>query len=72
MEEPTCKYVNKKTPNPGPYYMLGIDVKFWRKALRNAEQELDAATTRTALDAAAKKLMRAKAELKRLQAEATA
>jgi hypothetical protein len=31
---------------------------------------LDAATTRTALDAAAKKLMRAKAELKRLQAEA--
>jgi hypothetical protein len=33
---------------------------------------LELATTRTALDAAAKKLMRAKAELKRLQAEVSA
>ena len=33
------------------------------------ERELDAATARTALDAAAKKLMRAKAELKRLYVE---
>jgi hypothetical protein len=40
------------------------------KALR--ESEPNAATTRTALDAAAKKLMRAKAELKRLQAEVSA
>jgi hypothetical protein len=38
-----------------------MDQKFWKKALREAERELDAATTRTALDAA-KKLMRAKAE----------
>jgi hypothetical protein len=35
---------------------------------REAERELDAATTRTALDAAAKKFMRAKAELKRRKA----
>ena len=41
--------------------------KFWKKALREAERELDAATTRTALDAAAKKSMRAKAGLKWLQ-----
>ena len=44
-----------------------MDLKFWDKTLREAERELDAATTRTALDAAAKKLMRAKAGLKRLQ-----
>ena len=41
-----------------------MDLKFWKKALREAERELGAATTRTALDEAAKKLMRAKAELK--------
>jgi hypothetical protein len=35
--------------------------KFWKKPLREAERELGAATTRTALDAAAKKLRRAKA-----------
>jgi hypothetical protein len=29
----------------------------WKKALREAERELEAATRRTALDAAAKKLM---------------
>jgi hypothetical protein len=40
-------------------------MEFWKKALGEAERELDAATTRTALDAAAKKFMRAKAELKR-------
>jgi hypothetical protein len=43
--------------------------RFWQKPLREAERELDAATTRTALDAAAKKLMRAKAGLNRLQVE---
>ena len=53
-------------------YIAAMDLKFWKKALREAERELDAATTRTALDAAAKTLMRAKAELKRLQAEAFA
>jgi hypothetical protein len=44
-----------------------MDLKFWKKALRQAARE--AATRRTALDAAAKKFMRAKAELKRLQVE---
>jgi hypothetical protein len=36
-----------------------MDLKFWQKVLREAERELDAATTRTALDAAAKRFMRA-------------
>ena len=49
-----------------------MDLRFWKKALREAERELEAATTRMALNAAAKKLMRAKAELKRLQAEVSA
>jgi hypothetical protein len=49
-----------------------MDLKFWKKVLREAERELDAATTRTAPDAAAKKFMRAKAEMKRLQTEASA
>ena len=47
-----------------------MDLKFWRKALREAERELDAATTRTAVNAATKKVMRAKAELKQLEAKA--
>jgi hypothetical protein len=50
-------------------YIAAMELKFWQKALREAERELDAATTRTTLDVAAKKFMRAKAELKRLQAE---
>jgi hypothetical protein len=37
------------------------------EAVRLAERELEAATGRTALNAAAKKLMRARAELKRHQ-----
>jgi hypothetical protein len=49
-----------------------MKLKYWQKALREAERELDAATTRSALDAAAKKLMRAKAKLKRLGADASA
>ena len=49
-----------------------MDLKFWKRALRKAERELDAATTRMALDAAAKKLMRAKAELKRGQGQISA
>jgi hypothetical protein len=42
------------------------DLAYWTKRLREAEQELDAATTRTAVNAAASRLMRVKAELKRL------
>jgi hypothetical protein len=44
-----------------------MHLKFWKKALREAERELDAATTRTALDAAAKKLIWAETGLKRLR-----
>ena len=43
--------------------------EFWTKALEEAERELDAATTRTMISAAARKVMRARAELKRLEAE---
>ena len=39
-----------------------MDLKFWKKALREAERDLDAATARTALDAAAKKLLDAAAK----------
>jgi hypothetical protein len=40
-----------------------MDLKFWQKALREAEGELNAATARTSLNAATKKVMRrAKAE----------
>jgi hypothetical protein len=42
---------------------------YWIKALRQAEAELEAATQRSDVAAAAKKFMRAKAELKRLEAE---
>jgi hypothetical protein len=45
------------------------EVQFWTRKLREAEAELDAAKTRTALDAAAKKLQRARAALKALEAE---
>jgi hypothetical protein len=48
-----------------------MDLRYWQKVLNDAEREVDAATTRTALDAA-KKLRRPKAELKRLQAMASA
>ena len=39
------------------------------EAVRQAEAELDAATTRSAVNAAAKRLMMARAELKRFQEE---
>jgi hypothetical protein len=41
----------------------------WAKALREAEGELEGAKTLTAVKAAAKRLMRAKAELRELEAE---
>src|ERR687891_960657 len=43
------------------------DRDYWTKALREAERELEAATTRSAVNTAAKKLPRAKAELKALE-----
>jgi hypothetical protein len=45
------------------------DVQFWTRKLREAEAELDAAKTRSALDTAAKKLQRARAALKALETE---
>jgi hypothetical protein len=44
-----------------------VNWEYWSKTLRQPERELDAATTRTALDAGAKRYMLAKTELKRLE-----
>jgi hypothetical protein len=44
-----------------------MDREYWTKQLREAEQELDAATRRSDVDAAAKKLQRAKTALKALE-----
>jgi hypothetical protein len=43
------------------------DRDYWTKALQQAERELEAATTRTEVNAAATKLQRARAELKALE-----
>ena len=48
-------------------YIDGMDLRYWQTALREAEAELDAARTRSELDAAAKKFQRAKAALKELE-----
>lgn len=45
-----------------------MDRAYWQKQLREAEAELDATKTLTAINAAAKRLQRAKAELKELEA----
>jgi hypothetical protein len=45
--------------------------EYWTRELLEAERELDAATRRSDVDAAAQRLQRAKAALKRLEAEAT-
>jgi hypothetical protein len=42
------------------------DLTYWTEKLRQAEEELDAARTRTALDEAARRYQRAKRELKAL------
>jgi hypothetical protein len=46
-----------------------MDRAYWTKQLQEAERELEAATTRPTINAAAKKLYQARAELKRLEAE---
>ena len=46
--------------------------RYWTEFARKAETDLAAATGPTALSAAAKKLMRARPELKQLQVEASA
>jgi hypothetical protein len=50
-------------------YSRRMDRAYWIKQLEEAERELDAAKGRVALNAAAKKLQAARAELKRLEAE---
>jgi hypothetical protein len=44
------------------------DAKFWKQALKEAERELEAAIRLADLNAAVKKLMLAKGQLKRLEA----
>ena len=44
------------------------DLIYWQTKLRDAEAELDAATRRCEVDAAARRLMRVKAELRRIGA----
>jgi hypothetical protein len=43
------------------------DLTYWTEKLRQAEQELDAARARTALDEAASRYQRAKAEVRTLE-----
>jgi hypothetical protein len=45
------------------------DLKYWTTKLREAEAELEAATRRSDINAAAKRLQMAKAELRRLEAK---
>ena len=49
-----------------------MNLKFWQKALRQAERDLEAARKRSDVDAAAKRLMRAKAELKAFEGDSPA
>jgi hypothetical protein len=46
------------------------DITYWTNELHRAQQELEAARRRSEVDAAASKVQRAKAALKRLEAEA--
>jgi hypothetical protein len=54
---------------PGPLLHSPVmnNLAYWTKRLKEAERELDAATRLADLNAAAKKLMRAKEALKRLE-----
>jgi hypothetical protein len=45
------------------------DLTYWTEELRLAEQELDAARTRTAVDEAARRYQHARTQLKRLDTE---
>jgi hypothetical protein len=50
---------------------MNTHIRYWQSVLREAERELDAATLNTTLKAAAGQYMRAKAELGRLEEDAT-
>jgi hypothetical protein len=45
------------------------DREYWTRQLEDAQRELEAATKRSEVDAAAKRLQRAKSELKALEAD---
>jgi hypothetical protein len=54
-------------------YIAGMnDFAYWTTKLQEAERELEAATRRSAVNAAARRLMLAKAGLKRLEPPRTA
>lgn len=56
-----CVYVAAIMPRTDP------NISYWRVVEKNALEALDQATGRTSLNAAARQLMRARAELKRLE-----
>jgi hypothetical protein len=51
---------------------MNATLRYCPSLRREADPELEAATTRAAMNAAGKKLMQAKSKLKQLQAKATA
>jgi hypothetical protein len=46
------------------------DLRYWTKRLQEAERELEAASRRSEVDAAAQRLMRVKAELRAIERKA--
>jgi hypothetical protein len=59
------RHAGKRAGNTAIFY--GVDRAFWSKELRDAEAELAAARSRSEVNAAAKRLQQAKAELKALE-----
>jgi hypothetical protein len=51
---------------------MKTNLRYWQSVLLEAERELEAATGKTTINSAAEKLMQAKAELKRFEAEVSA
>ena len=51
---------------------MQLSIRYWQSAMREAERQLQAATGRTTLNSATRKLMQAKAEPKQLEAGAPA
>jgi hypothetical protein len=61
---------NLATPGVPSYLQIAAmkaNIAYWRSCLRDAECELEAAATRTAINAAASRVMLAKMKLKQLQ-----
>jgi hypothetical protein len=59
LPEPDCITIYRARP-------MKANLKYWTSILREAERELEAAATRAEMNAAAAKLMQAKAKLKKL------